>query len=94
MVLDSKTNTCYFKKLTLDRFLKKNAARTFNTTADALRMLGCKRADYKEGEKNVWFVDMPNFVSHQSIKPKDKNSTEMDEEHHYKFRNTKAQKPV
>ena len=94
VVLDSKTNTCYFKKLTLDRFLKKNAARTFNTTADALRMLGCKRADYKEGEKNVWFVDMPDFVSHQSIKPKDKNSTEMDEEHHDKFRNTKAQKPV
>ena len=57
-------------------------------------MLGCKRADYKEGKKNVWFVDMPDFVSHQSIKPKDKNSTEMDEEHHDKFRNTKAQKPV
>jgi|TARA_E500000318_G_scaffold109540_2_gene122741 hypothetical protein len=93
VVLDSKTNTCYFKKLTLDRFLKKNAAKTFNTTADALRMLGCKRADYKEGEKNVWFVDMPDFVSHQSIKTKKKDTkvTEMDEKYYDKFRTSKSQ---
>ena len=92
VVLDSKTNICYFKKLTLDRFLKKNAARTFNTTTDALRMLGCDRVDYKEGEKNVWHVEMPNFVSHQSIKKKfDKDVSEMDEGYHDKFRNTKTE---
>tara|TARA_R110002020_G_scaffold448093_1_gene660769 strand:- start:2148 stop:3722 length:1575 start_codon:yes stop_codon:yes gene_type:complete len=88
VVLDSKSNICYFKKLTLDRFLKKHASRTFNTTADALRMLGCERADYKEGEKNVWFVDMPEFVNHQSIKKtiaKDEIS-EMDEDYHGKFK--------
>jgi hypothetical protein len=89
VVLDSKSNVCYFKKLTLDKFLKKHASRTFNTTADALRMLNCKRVDYKEGEKNVWYVDMPNFVNHQSIKNfKTKNETsEMDERYHDKFRN-------
>ena len=92
VVLDSKTNICYFKKLTLDRFLKKNAARTFNTTTDALRMLGCDRVDYKEGEKNVWYVEMPNFVSHQSIKKKvGKDVSEMDEGYHDKFRNTKTE---
>ena len=89
VVLDSKSNVCYFKKLTLDKFLKKHASRTFNTTADALRMLNCKRVDYKEGEKNIWYVDMPNFVNHQSIKrikTKDETS-EMDERYHDKFRN-------
>jgi hypothetical protein len=52
-------------------------------------MLNCKRVDYKEGEKNVWYVDMPNFVNHQSIKNfKTKDATsEMDERYHDKFRN-------
>ena len=96
VVLDSKSNICYFKKLTLDKFLKKHASRTFNTTADALRMLNCKRVDYKEGEKNVWYVDMPNFVNHQSIKKyKTKDETsEMDERYHDKFRNPETEKPA
>ena len=88
VVLESKTNVCYFKKLTLDRFLKKNASKTFNTTADALRMLNCKRVDYKDGEKNVWFVDMPDFVSHQAIQNRTdkKDVSEMDEDYHAKFK--------
>jgi hypothetical protein len=92
VVLDSKSNICYFKKLTLDKFLKKHASRTFTTTADALRMLKCKRTDYKEGEKNVWFVEMPEFVNHQSIrKPINKNDkSEMDEDYHDKFRTAQA----
>lgn len=93
VVLDSASNVCYFKKLTLDKFLKKNAARMFNTTADALRMLNCKRKDYHEGEKNVWSVEMPEFVNHQAIKPRNVNATsEMDDEHHTKFRTTNTQK--
>lgn len=92
VVLDSKSNMCYFKKLTLDRFLKKNAARMFNTTADALRMLNCERKDYHEGEKNVWSVEMPEFVNHQMIKAKTKDTgSEMDDKHHAtKFRTPKA----
>lgn len=92
VVLDSKSNVCYFKKLTLDKFLKKNAARMFNTTADALRMLNCERKDYHEGEKNVWSVEMPNFVSHQAIKTKPKNDvSEMDDGYHTnKFRSPKT----
>jgi hypothetical protein len=88
VVLDSKSNVCYFKKLTLDKFLKKHASRTFNTTADALRMLNCKRADYKEGEKNVWYVDMPEFVSHQAIQKKTRKEdiSEMDDDYHAKFK--------
>ena len=88
VVLDSKSNVCYFKKLTLDKFLKKHASRTFNTTADALRMLNCKRADYKEGEKNVWYVGMPEFVSHQAIQKKTRKEdiSEMDNDFHEKFK--------
>jgi len=96
VVLDSKSNVCYFKKLTLDRFLKKHASRTFHTTADALRMLSCKRMDYKEGEKNVWYVDMPEFVNHQVIKKNLKKNeiSEMDEEYHDKFRDPKTKEPT
>jgi hypothetical protein len=87
VVLDSKSNICYFKKSTLDRFLKRNASKSFTTTTSALRLLGCKRADYKEGEKNVWFVDMPDFVEHKSLrKPKKDEGSEMDNDYHDKFK--------
>ncbi len=93
VVLDSKTNICYFKKITLDQFLKKKAAKVFNTTADAIRLLGCKRKDYHEHEKNVWYVEMPEFVNHQAIKTKikEKTLTEMDDKYHDKFRNPKTE---
>lgn len=92
VVLDSKTNICYFKKITLDQFLKKKA-KVFNTTADAIRLLGCKRKDYHEHEKNVWYVEMPEFVNHQAIKTKikEKTLTEMDDKYHDKFRNPKTE---
>ena len=93
VVLDSKTNICYFKKITLSNFLKKKAHGVFNTTADALRLLGCKRKDYYEGEKNVWFVEMPEFVSHIAIKNnslKNKTLTEIDDEFHDKFRHSET----
>ena len=92
VVLDTTSNVCYFKKITLDKFIKKNASRMFNTTTDALRLLGCKRKDYHEGEKNIWFVTLPEFISHESIKPKTKdNVTELDEEYHDKFRSTETE---
>jgi hypothetical protein len=96
VVLDSKSNLCYFKKLTLDKFLKKNAARVFNTTADALRLLNCKRKDYHEGEKNIWSVEMPEFVNHQAIRTKPKETTsEMDDSYHTnKFRSPKASENI
>ena len=40
-----------------------------------------KRKDYNEGEKNVWSVEMPEFVNHQAIKPRNVNATsEMDDD--------------
>tara|TARA_R110000764_G_scaffold145900_2_gene233681 strand:+ start:542 stop:2125 length:1584 start_codon:yes stop_codon:yes gene_type:complete len=93
VVLDSKTNICYFKKITLSNFLKKKANGIFNTTADALRLLKCERKDYYEHEKNVWYVEMPDFVNHQAIKTKMKEDTlnEMDDGYHDKFRNSKTE---
>jgi hypothetical protein len=73
--------------------LTKKAHGVFNTTADALRLLGCKRKDYYEGEKNVWFVEMPEFVSHIAIKNnslKNKTLTEIDDEFHDKFRHSET----
>ena len=38
VVLDTSSNICYFKKITLDKFIKKNAARIFNTTTEVLQV--------------------------------------------------------
>ena len=94
VVLDSKSNICYFKKITLSNFLKKKANGVFNTPADALRLLECKRKDYHEGEKNIWWVKMPDFVSHQAIKSKSKTKhavSEIDDDYHAKFRTGKTE---
>tara|TARA_R110000787_G_scaffold133719_1_gene246147 strand:+ start:4335 stop:5915 length:1581 start_codon:yes stop_codon:yes gene_type:complete len=91
VILDSKTNFCYFKKITLDRFLKKSGTRIFASTTDAIRLLGCSRKDYHEGEKNVWCVEMPTFVTHRLVKQKIKDKpSEMDDDYHKKFRDSKA----
>ena len=87
VVLDTSSNICYFKKITLDKFIKKNAVRMFNTTTDALRLLGCRRKDYHEGEKNIWHVTLPEFISHESLQQQTKEKvTELDESYHDKFR--------
>ena len=98
VVLDSKTNVCYFKRTTLDNWMKKKMNKAFNNSMEALRLLNCKRLEYHEGEKNIWAVDMPEFINHQEIKkhkPKkvDTSLTEMDDDYHTgKFRNPKTEK--
>ena len=92
-VLDSKTNMIYFKRSTLDRYLKRSSHKAFSSVAEALRLLRCDKHDYHEGEKNVWYVAMPEFVSHQAIKQSTNTSkvvSEMDDEYHTKFRTPKA----
>jgi|TARA_E500000305_G_scaffold111193_1_gene121921 hypothetical protein len=87
VVLDSKTNVCYFKKITFEKFLGND--KTFKSAAEAMHLLGCERIDYHEGVKNVWSVEMPKFVDYKkSDKPKEKKTiSEMDEEFHTgKFR--------
>ena len=76
--------------------MKKNSTKAFNNTQDALRVLGCKRKDYHEGEKNVWYVEMPEFVRHESIKKEvvKEKVTEMDDEYHSKFRTAKAKADI
>lgn len=93
-VLDSKSNMIYFKRSTLDRYLKRSTHKAFSSVAEALRLLRCDKHEYYEGEKNVWYVQMPEFVNHQAIKqaPYTQQTTlsEMDDEYHTKFRTPKA----
>ena len=94
VVLDSKTNVCYFKRTTLDNWMKKKMNKAFNNSMEALRLLNCKRLEYHEGEKNIWAVDMPEFINHQAVKKnksKPKNEvSEMDDDYHTgKFRDSK-----
>ena len=87
-VLDSKTNICYFKRNTLADFLDKRKT-PFKTVNQAIRLLDCKKHDFFEGERNIWYVEMPEFVNHQKIKPKNNTQeqlSEMDDDYHKKFR--------
>ena len=91
VVLDSNTNICYFKKITLANFLQKSGTRSFANPMIALRMLNCKKIDYHEGEKNIWTVEMPEFVKHKTVKQKPKDDvSEMDDDYHKKFRAAKT----
>ena len=96
VVLDSKTRMCYFKRSTLEHYIKSHATKIFNSTMDALHYLGCERHEYYEGEKNIWYVQMPEFVSHVGItraKDNKKETTEVDDEYHTgKFRTPEPKK--
>lgn len=97
VVLDSKTNVCYFKRTTLDNWMKKKMNKAFNNSMEALRLLNCKRLEYHEGEKNIWAVDMPEFINHQTVRTqkrkKENNVSEMDDDYHTgKFRNPETKK--
>jgi hypothetical protein len=86
----------YFKRSTLDSWIKRNASHLFSSTIEALNFLGCKRHDYFEGEKNVWYVDMPDFEkdTKKSNGSTKKTISEMDDEYHNKFRAPKAEETV
>ena len=92
-ILDSKDNYLYFKRITLDKWLDKNSKKAFKNVSEALKLLGCAKHDYHEGEKNVWYVEMPDFVNHQAISKKKTTNglTEMDDEYHDKFRTPKTE---
>lgn len=101
VVIDSKTNMCYFKKETLEKFLAKKNNGLFKSASQALKMLGCAHSDYltghtdvpKSDKRNIWSVEMPEFVSYRKAKPIMKDTTsEMDEEHHDKFRKPENKK--
>ena len=101
VVIDSKTNMCYFKKETLEKFLAKKNNGLFKSASQALKMLGCAHSDYltghtdvpKSDKRNIWSVEMPEFVSYRKAKPIMKDTTsEMDEAHHDKFRKPENKK--
>jgi len=64
VVLDSKTRICYFKRSTLEYYIKAHATKIFSSTMEALHYLGCERHEYYEGQKNIWYVQLPEFTSH------------------------------
>lgn len=89
VVLDSKTSMCYFKQITLDKWLS-SKKKIFDNTREALRLINADRKDYHEGVKNIWEVKMPEFVDYQLPTNKQKQTktvSEMDDEYHTgKFR--------
>lgn len=85
IIMDSKDGMCYFKKSTLTSFLDKGK-KIFDNTAEALNLLGCERVDYYKGQKNVWKVQMPEFVNYREVKKKIKKEkekvSELEDEYH------------
>jgi hypothetical protein len=92
---------CYFKKETLEKFLAKKNNGLFKSASQALKMLGCSHSDYltghtdvpKSDKRNIWSVEMPEFVSYRKAKPIMKDTaSEMDEAYHDKFRKPENKK--
>ena len=91
VVLDSKTNLCYFKQTTLENFLTKSGNKNkFNSTLEAIRLLKCEKHENFKKERNVWYVAMPEFETYKEFKTKAKpvkTMSELDDEYHTgKFR--------
>ena len=86
VVLDSKTNICYFKQTTLESFLTKSGNKNkFNSTLEAIRLLKCEKHENFKKERNVWFVAMPEFETYKEYKKKaepEKSISELDDEFH------------
>ena len=84
----------YFKKSTLDEFIKKSANKIFSNSLEAIDLLGCIRVDYYKNQKNIWKVEAPDFMNKEKIIKKETNTqqplTELDDAYHAKqFRTPK-----
>jgi len=95
VVLDSKKNILYFKRITMENWLKEKKSKVFSSSKEAMKLLNCVRHEYVSGQKNIWSVAMPEFMfdSLEIKKPKTKSVSEMDEQYHVgKFRNPETKK--
>ena len=93
----SDSTLVYFKRSTLDSWIKRNASHLFSSTVEALNFLGCKRHDFFQGVKNVWYVDMPDFEKGKEVKANGsskKTTSEMDDDYHNKFRTPKTKSTI
>jgi hypothetical protein len=77
----------YFKKSTLDEFIKKSANKVFSNSLEAIDLLGCIRVDYYKNQKNIWKVEAPDFMNKEkTIHKKETNTqqtlTELDDAYH------------
>jgi hypothetical protein len=78
---------CYFKKNTLDGFIKKLSGKIFSNSLEAITLLGCEKLDYYKGEKNIWKVALPDFTKKEkrtepTVQSKQGNLTELDDAYH------------
>ena len=76
----------YFKKSTLDEFIKKSANKVFSNSLEAIDLLGCIRVDYYKNQKNIWKVEAPDFMNKEKTTKKETNTqqplTELDDAYH------------
>ena len=72
-------------------FLQKSGTKSFTNPMAALNLLDCKRIDYHEGEKNVWTVEMPEFVKHKTVKKKENDKEKADDSTLYMVRDGSKQ---
>ena len=95
VVLDSKKKIIYFKRITMENWLKEKKSKVFQSSKEAMKLLNCVRHGYIEGQKNIWSVELPEFMfdSLEIKKPNPKSVSEMDEQYHVgKFRNPETKK--
>ena len=77
----------YFKKSTLDEFVKRSSNKLFANSQEALQAMQCIKVDYHKNQKNLWKMELPDFKSKKEKEtkketPKQNTLTELDDEYH------------
>jgi hypothetical protein len=78
---------CYFKRSTLEKFIKKSSSKFFSNAPEALEILKCERLDYYKGHKNLWKMELPDFNKNEkrtnvNVEAKQETLTELDDAYH------------
>ena len=77
----------YFKKSTLDEFVKRSSNKLFANSQEALQAMQCLKIDYYKNQKNLWKMELPDFKSKKENETKKETIkqptlTELDDEYH------------
>lgn len=78
---------CYFKRSTLEKFIKKSSNKFFSNAPEALQILGCERLEYYNKHKNLWRMELPDFNKNEKrtnlkVETKQETLTELDDAYH------------
>ena len=75
----------FFKKSTLDEFIKKSSLKLFANSQEALQAINAIKVDYHKLQKNLWKMELPDFKNKKQPTKQETQQgklTELDDEYH------------